>query len=105
MKITKLSMVAALAVSCLSTASAKDLAEAIKNVDVSGTAAYRYNDYEGASDASNNYKIAATLKSKVNDDITFNSRIIIGDGKTNPKSINTNDADTEAEFALSEVNF
>lgn len=104
MKITKLSMVAALAISCLSTASAKDLAEAIKNVDVSGTVAYRYNDYENGT-PSNNYKIATTLKSKVNDDITFNSRIIIGDGKTNPKSINTNDADTEAEFALSEANF
>lgn len=113
MKITKLSMVAALAISCLSTASAKDLAEAIKNVDVSGTVAYRYNDYENGT-PSNNYKIATTLKSKVNDDITFNSRVIIGSDNANatstsntanPVSLSTNTADQNAGFALSEANF
>jgi len=105
MKLTKLSIAAALAVSCISAANAKPLAEAIKNVDVSGTVAYRYNDYEGTSAANNNYKIATTLKSKVNDDITFNSRVIIGDGKTAPASLSTNGADSEAKFALSEANF
>jgi len=103
MKITKLSMAAAIAVSCISSASAKDLTEAIKNVDVSGTVAYRYNDYEGST-PSNNYKIATTLKSKVNDDITANTRIIIGD-KTNPASLDTSTSDSEASFSLSEVNF
>lgn len=104
MKIVKLSLTAILALSA-TTLAAQPLENAIKNVDVSGTAAYRYNDYEGSSKANNNYKIATSLKSKVNDDITFNSRIIIGDGTTNPASIETKDSDTEAKFALSEANF
>ncbi|XPV52300.1 MAG: major outer membrane protein [Halarcobacter ebronensis] len=44
-KFAKMSLVAALAVAGTA-ASAQPLAEAIKNVDVSGTVAYRYNDYE-----------------------------------------------------------
>lgn len=108
MKLIKLSVAAALSVACISSVNAKDLAEAIKNVDVSGTVVYRYNDYEDgarASEASNNYKIATSLKSKVNDDISMNARTIIGDGTTNPVSIKTGSADSEAKFALSEVNF
>lgn len=105
MKITKLSLAAIVSISCLTTLNAQKLEEAIKNVEVSGTAAYRYNDYEGASDANNNYKIATNLKSSINDDLTFNSRVIIGDGTTNPVSIPTDNADSEAKFGLSEANF
>lgn len=104
MKIVKLSLTAILALTATSL-TAQTLESAIKNVDISGTAAYRYNDYEGSSSGNNNYKIATSLKSNVNDDITFNSRIIIGDGTTNPKSIKTNEKDEEASFALSEANF
>ena len=68
-KIAKLSLVAAVAVAGLTTANAQPLEEAIKNVDVSGSVVYRYNDYNGQDDASvgqtskddyarNNYKVA-----------------------------------------------
>jgi ACT domain-containing protein len=46
-KIAKLSLVAAVAVAGLTTANAQPLEEAIKNVDVSGSVVYRYNDYNG----------------------------------------------------------
>jgi ACT domain-containing protein len=44
-KIAKLSLVAAVAVAGLTTANAQPLEEAIKNVDVTGSVVYRYNDY------------------------------------------------------------
>ncbi len=104
-KITKLSLIAALTVAGTS-ACAQPLAEAIKNVDVSGTVAYRYNDYEEGSDhASNNYKIGLNLSSKVNDDVTANTRFIIGAG-TGEASLGTStDSDTTVGVTLSEVNF
>ena len=43
-KIVKMSLVAAVAVAGLTAANAKPLEEAIKNVDVSGTVVYRYED-------------------------------------------------------------
>ncbi|WP_368029077.1 major outer membrane protein [Arcobacter sp. s6] len=104
MKMTKLSLATIIAIGSISCANAQNLEDAIKNVEISGTAAYRYNDYEGASDANNNYKIATNLKSSINDDLTFNSRVIIGDA-TNPASLATNGADTQADVSLSEVNF
>ncbi len=105
-KIVKMSLIAAIAVAG-TTASAQPLAEAIKNVDVSGTAAYRYNDYEPSNSTSNNYKVAIDLKSKVNDDVTFNTRIQAGkEGSTANASLNTsNAADTNLDIEVSEVNF
>ena len=110
-KFAKMSLVAALAVAG-TTASAQPLAEAIKNVDVSGTVAYRYNDYEETtggldnSASSNNYKIALNLKSKVNDDIIANTRFIIGAAGGNPASLNNHDnGDANPSVTLSEVNF
>lgn len=92
-KISKLSLVAAVAVAGFSTANAQPLEEAIKNVEVSGSVVYRYNDYKNDSndavatgkpagestDANNNYKIALNLSSKVNDYVKFNSRFIVGE--------------------------
>ena len=103
MKITKLSLATIIAIGSFSCANAQNLEDAIKNVEISGTAAYRYNDYE-TSTGSNNYKVATNLKSGINDDLAFNSRIIIGNA-TNPASLPTNGADTEADFGLSEANF
>ncbi|RXJ75795.1 hypothetical protein CRV03_11270 [Arcobacter sp. F155] len=120
-KFAKMSLVAALAIAGTA-ASAQPLAEAIKNVDVSGTVAYRYNDYEDqaqgkksennaalASDrsdsATNNYKIAVNLKSKVNDDVTANTRFIIG-SETDAAILGTsNDGDANPSVNLTEVNF
>ena len=45
-KISKISLVAAVAVAGFSTANAQPLEEAIKNVDVSGSVVYRYNNYD-----------------------------------------------------------
>lgn len=80
-KITKLSLVAAIAVAGLSSASAKPLEEAIKDVDVSGSVVYRYDNFDnskGARAENNNYKIGLNLSSKVNDYVKFNSRAIVG---------------------------
>ena len=115
MKTIKLSLIAAMAASSISVASAQNLsdktiktlenlAQTIENINVSGTAVYRYNDYQN-SDAQDYYKIAASVDSQVNDEITFQSRIIVGD-KTNPASFNTSsDADSNVEITLSEMNF
>lgn len=108
MKVTKLSLATIIAIGSISCANAQNLEDAIKNVEISGTAAYRYNDYQdmnvSAKDSNNNYKIATNLKSSINNDLAFNSRIIIGE-ETNPKSILTENSDTELDFGLSEVNF
>ncbi|RXJ88572.1 hypothetical protein CRV01_12575 [Arcobacter sp. CECT 8983] len=108
-KFAKMSLVAALAVAGTA-ASAQPLAEAIKNVDVSGTVAYRYNDYEdqagdAKNSATNNYKIGVNLSSKVNDDVTANTRFIMGSATSNVGlgTSTTGDANVDAE--LSEVNF
>ena len=85
----KMSLVAAVAVAGLtSNVAAKPLEEAIKNVDISGSVVYRYNDYNNdataaqanSSTTSNNYKIAASLKSKVNDYVTATVRVVTGTG-------------------------
>lgn len=107
-KIAKLSLVAAVAVAGLTTtSSAASLEEAIKGVDISGTATYRYDDRDKDSSnyTKNSYKVAVNLKSKVNEDITFNSRTIIGAGNTEMAEFNTNAADSEAAFALTHANF
>ena len=113
-KIAKLSLVAAVAVAGLTTANAQPLEEAIKNVEVTGSVVYRYNDYSNDAQAgsmskaiknaagtttgyediskksstNNNYKVALGLASKVNDDVKFNSRFIVGA----PSNTGTGDA-------------
>ena len=113
-KIAKLSLVAAVAVAGLTTANAQPLEEAIKNVDVSGTMVYRYDDRTtdnttaaGFSNESNNsYKIAVSLKSKINENLTANTRTIIGTGTAMAEvGGSTTGADGEATFGLSHANF
>ncbi|QNM90555.1 major outer membrane protein [Aliarcobacter cryaerophilus] len=85
-KISKISLVAAVAVAGFSTANAQPLEEAIKNVDVSGSVVYRYDNFsnnsefkgQGTSTDRNRYKIGLNLSSKVNDYVKFNSRFIVG---------------------------
>lgn len=114
-KIAKLSLVAAVAVAGLTTANAQPLEEAIKNVDVSGSVVYRYNDYQNdegdTSSQTNNYKIGLNLASKVNEDVKLNTRFIIGK-KSNAGfeqlgngSGDTADKDTNADVSLSNVYF
>lgn len=116
-KIAKLSLVAAVAVAGLTTANAQPLEEAIKNVDVSGSVVYRYNDYNGQDDASvgqtskdeassNNYKVALNLSSKVNEDVKFNSRFIVGGGDSGFASLDSSDdADQNVDVTLSHAYF
>ncbi|MGB7401126.1 MAG: porin [Arcobacter sp.] len=118
-KFVKMSLIAAIAVAG-TTASAQPLTEAIKNVDVSGTMVYRYNDYNNdASDSdartgtegsrtSNNYKIGLNLKAKVNDDVTANTRFVIGSQNASASwgSLNTqSNGDTNLDVELSQANF
>ncbi|WP_141048321.1 major outer membrane protein [Aliarcobacter cryaerophilus] len=88
-KISKISLVAAVAVAGFSTANAQPLEEAIKNVDVSGSVVYRYDNAgnnrldaagnkTGNTTDRNRYKVGLNLSSKVNDYVKFNSRFIIG---------------------------
>ncbi len=112
-KIAKLSLVAAVAVAGLSTANAKPLEEAIKNVDVSGTAVYRYDDrdVDSSNITQNSYKVGINLKSKFNDTMTFNTRTIVGDGNigtsenTDMVVLQTNTADANADVTVSHANF
>lgn len=125
-KIAKLSLVAAVAVAGLTTANAQPLEEAIKNVDVSGSVVYRYNDNSndivgGESAQTNNYKVGLNLSSKVNEDVKFNSRFIVGNsanagfvqlgnnaGTAANAANNTSDAadtDENAEVSLSHAYF
>lgn len=109
-KIAKLSLVAAVAVAGLTTANAQPLEEAIKNVDVSGSVVYRYdnfNDDKATSTEQNRYKIGLNLSSKVTDDIKFNSRFIVGAQNTGDfVSLNAKDGnDGNADVFLSHANF
>jgi hypothetical protein len=115
-KFVKLSLVAAVAVAGLTTANAKPLEEAIKDVDVSGTVVYRYNDYNSDkdgntqadknSDTTNYYKIGLNLSSKVNDDVKLNTRFVVGGTDGGFVGLDTQDgADANVNVTLSEVNF
>jgi len=114
-KIAKISLVAAIAVAGLTTANAQPLEEAIKNVDVSGSVVYRYNDYNdrdlgsqaNSSGTNNNYKVGLNLSSKVNEDVKFNSRFLVANGDGNfagPLDTQTA-ADTNVGVTLSNANF
>jgi hypothetical protein len=113
-KIAKLSLVAAVAVAGLTTANAQPLEEAIKNVDVSGSVVYRYNDYQNDNSntekdaANNNYKIGLNLASKVNDDVKLNTRFVIGnpDGDSGFAQLDSSDNnDQNVDVTLSNVYF
>jgi hypothetical protein len=114
-KFTKLSLVAAVAVAGLSSANAKSLEEAIKDVDVSGSVVYRYNDYRNdkgttnKSDSTNNYKIGVSLKSKVNDYVTANVRAVTDtniSGQLGFASLDTqNSADANPSLHISNAYF
>jgi len=109
-KFAKMSLVAAVAVAG-TVASAQPLAEAIKNVDVSGTVVYRYDDStlkNGTSTVTNKYKIGLTAKAKVNDDVTAVTRFIVGaddNGFVAPGGNTQSGADSQANVALSNVYF
>ncbi len=110
-KFAKMSLVAAVAVAGLSTtSSAKALEEAIKNVDVSGTVVYRYDDraydVQASDKDTNNYKIGLTLKSKVNDDVTAVTRFLVAGADGGFASLNhTTGGDGNVDVTLSNVYF
>jgi|TARA_R110002050_G_scaffold56_8_gene430 hypothetical protein len=101
--ISKLSLIGAIVI-LSSSASGKNLAEAIEDVDVSGTISYRYNDYEsdkGAGKTENFYKAALNLSTKVNNDIKVNTRFLAEDFASNTG----NEANKNVDVELSEANF
>ena len=116
-KIAKISLVAAIAVAGFTTANAQPLEEAIKNVDVTGSVVYRYNDTTNnaltaqgnSAGQNNNYKVGLNLSSKVNDDVKFNSRFLVADMAGNAGTFTpldtsaTNDANVNVQ--LSHANF
>ncbi len=111
-KIAKLSLVAAVAVVGFTSANAQSLEEAIKGVETSGSVVYRYNDYNNdnsstSKDASdNNYKVALNLASKVNEDVKFNSRFLVGGDDLGFASLDTSTkSDTNPNVTLSNAYF
>ena len=115
-KIAKLSLVAAVAVAGLTSANAQPLEEAIKNVDVSGSVVYRYNDHNdndlgsqaNPSSSTNYYKVGVNLSSKVNDDVKFNSRVLVADdsGDFAAGGLDTQSGnDANPTLSLSHANF
>ena len=120
MKFAKLSLVAAVAVAGFTTANAQPLEQAIKDVDVSGSVVYRYNDYSddkasgtGASAdgqkydrSTNNYKIGLNVSSKVNDDVKFNSRFLVASSTAEFADLDAhNGSDANPDVTLSHANF
>lgn len=109
----KMSLVAAVAVAGLSSnVAAKPLEEAIKDVDVSGSVLYRYhivnNDNTATSGDSktNYYKIASTVKSKINDTVTASVRIVAGSSRAGIQGLNdSTTADTSLNFTATQANF
>ena len=99
-KTIKMSLVAAVAVAGLTTtSSATDLSESIKNTDLSGYVRYRYTNGK-MKDENNEYKIVATVKTKVNDSVTAKIKIAGSGDTTN----STGDADPDTT-AVKEANF
>lgn len=111
-KISKLSLVAAVAVAGFSTASAQPLEEAIKNVEVSGSVVYRYDNFNdeynsNQSTDTNKYKVALNLSSKINDDVKFNSRFLVGsdNGDFGALESHNTTGDQNVNVTLSHANF
>ena len=111
-KIAKLSLVAAVAVAGLTSANAQPLEEAIKNVDVSGSVVYRYNEIKNdttddeTTGNKNHYKVAMNLSSKVNEDVKFNSRFIVGAPDSGFAALDSSDnSDQNVDVTLSNAYF
>ncbi|WP_323589320.1 major outer membrane protein [Aliarcobacter butzleri] len=125
-KISKLSLVAAVAVAGFSTANAQPLEEAIKNVEVSGSVVYRYDNFDDDKTTfteknangnpvknhdhseKNKYKIGLNLTSKVNDYVKFNSRFLVANGANNGEFAELDahkGSDTNPDVTLSHANF
>ncbi|WP_323590648.1 porin [Aliarcobacter butzleri] len=123
-KISKLSLVAAVAVAGFSTANAQPLEEAIKNVEVSGSVVYRYDNFNddkttfAEKDANgktvknhdnydhNKYKIGLNLSSKVNDYVKFNSRFIVAAENSEFADLDAHKGnDANPDVRLSQANF
>ncbi len=73
MKLAKLSLAAIMTVGALSTANATNLEDAIKGVDLSGYAHYRFHDASGA-EAYSEIELRAQLTAPVQEDIQFVTR-------------------------------
>jgi len=99
-KMIKMSLVAAVAVAGFtSTASAKPVEDAIKNVDVSGMVRYRYtNGSQGAE--TNSYKTVLKISSKVNEIVTAKIKLAGSNDTTDV----TGDADP-VQANVKEANF
>jgi predicted porin len=102
-KIAKISLVAAIAVAGFTTANAQPLEEAIKNVDVSGSVVYRYNDTNikdsTAGTQQNFYKVGLNLASKVNDDVKFNSRFVVNNAFAGSDTSTGGDGDVNTQLS------
>lgn len=120
-KISKISLVAAVAVAGLVSANAQPLEQAIKNVDVSGSVVYRYDNSHNDVSTSrkntdqNKYKAALNLSSVVNEYVKFNSRflatnLVDGDmtvlnAASESNTSNTAGGDGNVDLTLSQVYF
>jgi hypothetical protein len=108
-KMIKMSLVAAVAVAGLTTtASAQNLEDAIKGVDVSGMMRYRYDEtsQDGKDkSATNNYRLDVKVKSKINDMMTANVTVGVSENTGNGVSLGNDDTDGAAGLSVRDANF
>lgn len=116
-RFAKLSLVTAISLGAMSSGlSAKDLSEAIKGVDISGTVVYRYDDRKsdnagqvddnGINLSKNNYKAVVNIKTPINDDLALNTSLLAGGSDSGFASLDyTTQGDSNVAITLSKVNF
>ncbi len=107
-KFAKMSLVAAVAVAGMTSVNAADLTEAIKGVDVSGMARYRYTDTntkDGESTVGNNYDVEVNVKAPVNDTVTAVFKVDVSAGYRADANIANVDKDGKPSVNLEDVYF
>lgn len=117
-QILKLSLATSMILAGLSSSvSAKDLSEAIKGVDVSGSVVYRYNDYDaddingkdaskdqgGKDETKNYYKAVLNIKSPINEDMALNVSVAANNNFSGWDTSTKSDENVAVE--LTKVNF
>ncbi|MCI0501412.1 MAG: major outer membrane protein, partial [Epsilonproteobacteria bacterium] len=113
-KMIKMSLIAAVAVTGMtSVASAQNLEDAIKGVDVSGQLRYRYDDAKNnltkVSTQTNEYTMQLNVSSKVNDMVTANVKVeALGVNATNnggAHATTDQSGDRDVTLSVTKANF
>ena len=91
MKLAKLSLAAIMTVGAMSAVNAGSLEEAIKGVDLSGYARYRFDD-SSASDHKNSYRVQLGFKTPVQENLMLNVRAVANGKHTKKETTSVSNA-------------